>query len=421
MHVRDEYFLISMRGHSTHPKIRCRTRAPVALVLAAALVCASPRGARACAAAETTKIVPLVVWATDPNQGDTWGAMPVFVRVCPDDRHTAWVLAPSITWNSVIRLTGTVRWYAYLRPDETLTIIASASTRINYRLVATWQRLPAQTGAWTDEAAIRIERSAFARFFGLGLATQDRDETSYTAGRMLMTARRGLNVGGHVNFGVLTGLERDGVDDEGVRGLPLAPDVYPGVPGMAGASQAWQGVDLRYDDRAGLDYAERGMRLDGWAAVVEGIERSPTYVRGGVEGRVIIPELPWLSGAARVLWTAVSADDAPFYQQSSLGGSFLLRGFQEGRFVARQAWTVEAEQRLRLLRTHFFGVVADWRLDPFVAAGQVFDRAADMFAKPQLAAGVGLRAFVHPNLVGRIDLASGGEGLKAYVEIGYPY
>jgi hypothetical protein len=34
---------------------------------------------------------------------------------------------------------------------------------------------------------------------------------------------------------------------------------------------------------------------------------------------------------------------------------------------------------------------------------------------------VGLRAFVHPNIVGRVDLATGGEGTKAYVEIGYPY
>ena len=34
---------------------------------------------------------------------------------------------------------------------------------------------------------------------------------------------------------------------------------------------------------------------------------------------------------------------------------------------------------------------------------------------------VGLRAFVRPNVVGRIDLAAGGEGLKVYVEIGYPY
>jgi hypothetical protein len=34
---------------------------------------------------------------------------------------------------------------------------------------------------------------------------------------------------------------------------------------------------------------------------------------------------------------------------------------------------------------------------------------------------VGFRAFVHPNVLGRVDVASGGEGIKVYVELGYPY
>jgi hypothetical protein len=34
---------------------------------------------------------------------------------------------------------------------------------------------------------------------------------------------------------------------------------------------------------------------------------------------------------------------------------------------------------------------------------------------------VGLRAWVHPNIVGRVDLAYGGEGIRAYVVLGYPF
>jgi hypothetical protein len=34
---------------------------------------------------------------------------------------------------------------------------------------------------------------------------------------------------------------------------------------------------------------------------------------------------------------------------------------------------------------------------------------------------MGFRAWVRPNVVGRIDVANGGEGWKVYVEIGYPY
>ena len=99
----------------------------------------------------------------------------------------------------------------------------------------------------------------------------------------------------------------------------------------------------------------------------------------------------------------------------------MLRGFTLDRFVDRNAWAVEAEQRIRVFQTHLYGVVADWRLDPFVTAGQVFGPLGEIASNTRFAAGIGLRAFVRSNVLGRIDLAYGGEGLKAYVEIGYPY
>jgi hemolysin activation/secretion protein len=119
--------------------------------------------------------------------------------------------------------------------------------------------------------------------------------------------------------------------------------------------------------------------------------------------------------------TFVSTSRAPFYDQSTLGGAYLLRGFTEDRFIAQNAWTIEVEQRIRLLQTHIYGVTADWRIDPFVGAGQVFDALHQALSDPRVTAGVGLRAWVHPNVVGRIDIATGGEGLKVYIEIGYPY
>jgi len=374
-----------------------------------------------CPGALDTKIIPLPVWATSPNEGNTWGAMPVFVRVCPDNQETQWILAPSVTWNSVIHYTGTVRFYDYPDPDTNLSLIASASTHVNYELLAIWQRVPAADGAWTDEATVRVDRSAFARFYGLGPDTPGAAEATYTSLRALATGRRGLNLGGHVNVGFSVGLEHDDVEDQGVPDLPLAPEVFPDAPGMGGATLAWQGLDIRYDDRAGREYAESGVRLEASGALVEGLEGSPTFIRFGAKAGVIVPELSWLSGAARLVWSAVTSASAPFYQQSALGGPLLLRGFTDGRFIDRQAWTIEAEQRIRVLQTHLFGVTTDWRVDPFIAAGQVFGDFGDMLSKPQITAGVGLRAFVHPNVVGRIDLASGGEGLKVYVEIGYPY
>lgn len=390
--------------------------------IAAALVIAAAGSAHAeCARPLGTRTVPLPVWATSPNEGNTWGVMPVFLRVCPADGWTQWLVAPSATWNSVIHYTATLRFFDYLDPDTTLSVIASASTRINYRLLATWQQLPATEDAWTDEATLAVTRSAFARFYGLGPDTPAAAQASYTAARVLATARRGRNLAGHINVGVSAGIERVAIEDRGVPGLPLAPEVFPDAPGMQGATVLWQGLDIRYDDRVGGDYAEQGVRLEASGAVVEGLAGSPTFLRVGAQARGIIPELSWLSGAAHLMWSAVTASHAPFYEQSTLGGAFLMRGFSEGRFVDRQAWTIETEQRIRLLQTHILGVVADWRVDPFIAAGQVFGSFGSALSHPRLAAGIGLRAFVHPRLVGRIDLATAGEGATVYVELGYPY
>ena len=208
----------------------------------------------------------------------------------------------------------------------------------------------------------------------------------------------------------------------GVKGLPLAPDVYPTVPGMIDPSLViWQGIDLRYDDRQGGDYAERGVRIEGGIAVVEGLIGSPTFVRGSFEGRWLVPENDRLTAATRLAYTGMSASSAPFYLQSTLGGGQVMRGFTEGRFYATQAWTAEFEQRIRVLRTNMFNVTTDWRVDPFVAVGQVFDHADDIVANPRFSVGAGLRIFVHPNIVGRVDFGYAGEGIKIYVEIGYPY
>lgn len=399
-----------------------RTAGPgrAALALAAAIA-ASPAARAECTGDLETKTVPLPVWATSPNEGNTWGVMPVLLRVCAADQSTQWLIAPSVTWNSVIHYTASMRFYDYLDPDTALQVIASASTRINYRLVARWQRLPGDDGTWTDEATLDVDRNAFARFYGLGPDTPARAETSYTSARVLISERRGRNLAHHLNAGILVGFERDAIEDRGVPGLPLAPERFPDVPGMRGGAVLWQGIDLRYDDRDGGDYAEKGVRVEASLAVVEGLVRSPTFVRAGAQARGILPELTWLSGAARAMWTAVSDAGAPFYLQSWLGGSFALRGFPDGRFVDRQAWTIEAEQRIRLVQTHLMGVAVDWRADPFIAVGQVFRTAGSALSHPRVTGGVGLRAVVPPSLVGRVDLASGGEGLAVYAEIGYPY
>ena len=368
-------------------------RAAIAsLAFAAALLLVRTAGAD-CTHSISKQILGVPIWSTSPNEGNTWGAMPILLGICPDDHHTSWLLAPSVTWNSSIHYTGTARWFQYPDPDSTLTVIISGSTHVNFVLYGAWQHLPTAEGEYTDETVLRVDRSLFARFFGIGPDTPQSAETSYTLFRAFFTERRGITSATISTSGY--GRLRARWRRRHRRRQSAARS--RGVPGRArharcDAAVAGHRSALRHAPRSRLLRSRRARAAVG--AIVEGISNSPTFVRGGFQASVLWPEIDRLAGAARVSWRGVSSSSAPFYQQSELGGSMYLRGFEEGRFYDRQAWTVEVEQRVRLLRTTLMGVTADWRIDPFVTAGQVFGDWSQIASKPQIAAGVGMRVFV---------------------------
>jgi len=391
---------------------------PLGLVLSWPLVAEAASG---CPVPLGTRVVPLPVYSTLPNEGDTFGFMPVFLRVCDANERTESIVAPSVTWNDVIHWTGTLRWFHYPGEDQTLTLIASASTRINSGLLLQWRDLPKPAGAFTTEIELRWQRSVFYRFFGLGPETPETSESSYTRVRGHAFARGGMNLGSGWNAGLVLLVHHDGVQELGVPDLPISPRVFPDTPGMNGSTTLGQFLDVRFDTRPNGDFSERGFYMGAGFGVVEGLAGSPSYVRGQLRLRALVPETSWTGTVARLDWTGVSASDVPFYDQSTLGGAFLLRGFTEDRFIDPSAWTIEIEQRSRVFQTHIYGVTADWRIDPFIAVGQVYGPLHQAFSHPRLAGGVGFRAWVRPNVVGRVDVATGGEGWKVYVEIGYPY
>ena len=121
------------------------TRGASLVVLACLLPTAAAHAAdspRACGdGGFSTRVVPLPIYATLPNEGDTYGFMPVFVRVCDEDERTRSIAAPSVTWNDVIHWTGTFRWYEYPSDEQSLTFIASLSTRINSGVFLQWKDL----------------------------------------------------------------------------------------------------------------------------------------------------------------------------------------------------------------------------------------------------------------------------------------
>jgi hypothetical protein len=352
-----------------------------------------------------------------PNEGNTFGALPVFLRVNPEGFTTS-IVAPSISWNKVVKITGTFRGYRFFSETRSVTAIVSASTHVNRSVNLQYVENTRARLASTTEAILVARQNVFYRFFGIGPHTQESDESSYT--RLIARAmlRKGLNLREGLNAALVLETRADGSKAQGVPGLPLAQVRYGEVVSFDKAIFASQGLSLSYDSRPNLDYSMRGLASELTATASEGTTGS--FARVIFQTRGLIPQTRWLFGAARLYVEQVFGPRIPFYQLPTLGGEELLRGFTANRFTDRGAWCVDFEERIRLFQTHLFGVTADWRLDPYVTVGQVYGKATEAFDDVQKAVGIGFRTWVHPNILGRVDAAYGGEGLKFYVVLGYP-
>jgi hypothetical protein len=393
--------------------------APAAVAVAAALAVGSA-AAVAAAGELQTKFIPLPMYATNPNEGSTYGAMPVFMRTRTRDGSVYSITAPSVSWNAAAGVTGTYRYFRYFDTVRTGSLVGSFSTRINRTIWLTYDNTTRDRGVSTQNAVLMVRRNLFYRFFGLGPDTRPDGESSYTRTVATANGRWGWNLGHDLNVGPMLEVRGDRLERHAIFNLPTLQDRYPDAPGIGGAALARQGVSLRYDTRDGGDYAESGVASELAVSLAEGIAGAGVFGQLTWQTRALLPEVSFLQLAARLYWTQVIGHDVPFYYRASLGGEQLLRGFPEDRFIGMGAWEAEIEQRVRVLQTHIFGVTADWRVDPFVAVGQVYD-GANLFSHVRVAGGIGFRAWVRPNVLGRVDAAYASEGLRFYVVLGYPF
>jgi hypothetical protein len=374
------------------------------------------------AARKRTELFPLPLYATSPSEGNTFGVLPVILRVDPSGRTTS-IWAPSLSWNSAAGLNGTFRFYSVGHPTRVWFVILAASTHENRSFRFDYRDAPGTVGRPTFEIQSLARRNIFYRFFGFGPDTRHEDQSSYIRQLGLLSVRGGVNVFRNFNVGVRGGIRGDKPLEGTVFNLPSTQALYPMTPGLGGAALATGELSIRYDSRPQGDYSRSGVASEIHAARDFGFAGGVSLLRGTWHTRVLVPETSWLTGAARVYWTDTwgGGPNVPFFYRSMLGGDTLFRAFTEDRFIDRGAWEAEVEQRILAFRTNWFHVTTDWRVDPYVAAGQVYPDYSQFFSHVRKAAGVGFRAFVYPNILGRVDVAYSSDGFTAYVLMGYPY
>jgi len=369
--------------------------------------------------------VPLPVVAVSPNEGVTLGGLSAFLFHNRNDELDS-LLAPQINQNP--HFGTTVSLYGAFFPSGTTTIetTLARSTRVNEDYELRVQKDPFPLGEHETSLFLYRLVDGSSRFFGFGSGSEKDGETNYANDEWGGTASYGWRVGRHYQIVVGERLRQVRIREGGVGDLPFIRERWSEreVPGISRFTAHAQRISLVYST---LD-APQMATFGGYGRIsVEGSGRflgsSADYRHYEIDLRGYVPKgSTRFITAFRGLYSQTLGHDVPFLERSILGGETTLRGYGRNRFIDSSLILLNLEERIRLARWEIFGVNADWEIAPFIDCGGVMERLttlkwSDLVATP----GIGVRAVVRPNVVGRLDIGFSTEGPAFFVGLGYPF
>jgi Omp85 superfamily domain len=378
----------------------------------------------AAAAESSYSFFPLPAFDTDPNEGETYGVLPVWLFKDAEGNIRS-IIAPSVTWNEIRGVTGTFRYYLYANALERLEVIGSYSEHIDYEAKIQYKNLNVFGGRFHTDFQLLSEAVSSIRFFGIGPTSVKDNESNMTLKTTGVYAIFGVNMTSTMRLSLGETLQKFQVSRGGVPGLPFTGDLFPDLPGIQGATIHAQRVALIYDSRDSLTTPTRGGYVSTFAeASTELLGSDADYIKAGLEGRYLKPIFDGgVVVVVRGLYEGISGDSkTPFQVLPTLGGFESLRGFAENRFYGDQRLLFNAEIRATIYRARIFGVNAELQLTPFVDVGKVFNSWDQLRDSPfEITPGIGLRGLAPPSVVGHIELGFSREGAAIFVGLDYPF
>jgi outer membrane protein assembly factor BamA len=386
----------------------------VGLLVLGALVCAAPAYAG-------LSVVPLPEILTDPNEGNTYGFLPVLLLLDRNGRLEN-IIADDIRYNKITGWFPAFRLFGYPTVDQRYYITLRKSEKIDEDFIGEYERDGMLDGAMDVLVNLTYFRDSRMRFFGFGNETKESGESNYTQDKfatLLRVAYRPLRA---FEIGWQGRIETVSIHHGGVSDLPFTGTLYPDTPGLDGSTVNGQSFSVAYDDRDATPITNNGTL---GAAHVEIVDRalgsSDSYVKYGFELRRFVPfRERFVLALHSVLDYLEDSSQVPFYERSSLGGVKSLRGFGNDRFVDSNRFFGTIELRTMALRRQIFDVQTELEVAPFLDAGEVFSRTVpvDDF---HYVGGVGFRGVVRPQVVGFVDIGIGSEGPAVFTGLDLPF
>ena len=368
-------------------------------------------------------IVPLPEILTDPNEGNTYGFLPVILLLDRNGRIEH-IIASDIRYNEITGLFPAFRLLGYPTLDQRYFITLRKSEKIDEDYIGEYERKGALDGAMDVLFNVTYSRDSRLRFYGFGNSTGGDDETNYTQRKFATRLRIGYRPIEHFEVAWQGRVEDVEIRRGGVKRLPFTGDLFADTRGLEGSTVNGQGFSVAYDDRDSQTITTRGTRSAVHFEVVNrAFGSTSSYVKWGFEFRRFIPlRERFVLALHSVLDYLEDPDQAPFYERSSIGGVKSLRGFGADRFVDANRFYSTIELRTLAVRRQLFDVSMELELAPFIDAGQVFASPRKVpIDDPHFVGGLGFRGIVRPQVVGFVDIGYGSDGPAVFTGLDYPF
>jgi hypothetical protein len=369
--------------------------------------------------------IPLPVIAASPNEGVTTGALTAFLAHNRRDEVTT-LVAPQVTYNENFGVTTSLYGAFYPTPDRNIEFNLSRSGRVNndYELRVRDASLLGNKVELNGFFFKMVDGSS--RFFGFNARSPQQLETNYANAEAGYNISAGYRIGRHYQVTIGDRFRNVGIRPGAFDGLPYIKDKFSAatVPGINGFTTHAVRFSVSYstlDNRDTPSYG--GYTRISFEPTLKALGGAGNYRHYEVEAKGFVPlDNGRFINVFRLMYNQTKGDDVPFLEQSILGGESTLRGYGRNRFIDNSFLLCNLEERIRLFRWEVFGVTADWEVAPFIDLGGVMESLNKASSRNiEFNPGIGFRALVRPNIVGRVDLGIGKNGPAVFVGLGYPF
>jgi len=376
-----------------------------------------------CARADV-QYFPIPAVSTSKNDGNDTGLIFPILFTDPDG-ELKYLLAPMIVRNSIVGTRGSFNMFRYEPGGREIRFTGSFTERIERKVLFNYTDPAFSGGRYSLNFGASFFKNATSRFFGLGQATSETEQTNYTAREARANWRFGVYMNEVTQIAVGQRFRQVSLQRGGTN-LPFTGDQFPSVDGVQGETLILgHRATFYYDTRNNLVSPTDGMAVTAYAEVNQNLRNEDHFVYSRYEFEVkkLFPsESKRAILIVRADLQATIGDQVPFFEQSSLGGQNNLRGYGVDRFIDKNLVAMSIEERIHVVRTKLAGVTADFDIAPFLDTGQVFNDYRDVsFKSYRMTPGIGFRGIVKPNVVGRVDYGYSREGGAIFAGLDFPY